>query len=67
MTKFVSAKVNRNKEAATVAQAFKEEVLDRHSCSFKVITDQGSEFNQDLAEQLQKAGAKHIRISPRNP
>jgi transposase InsO family protein len=32
-----------------------------------VITDQGTEFNQEFAKRLQKAGAKHIRISPRNP
>jgi transposase-like protein len=44
MTKFVSAKVIRNKEAATVAQAFEEEILNRHSCPFEVITDQGTEF-----------------------
>jgi transposase InsO family protein len=67
MTKFVSAKVIRNKEAATVAQAFEEEILNRHSCPFEVITDHGTEFNQEFAERLQKAGAKHIRISPRNP
>jgi hypothetical protein len=45
MTKFVSAKVIRNKEAVTVAQAFEEEILNRHSCPFEVITDQGTEFN----------------------
>jgi transposase InsO family protein len=67
MTKFVSAKNIRNKEAITVAQAFEEEILHRHSCPFEVITDQGTEFNQEFAERLQKAGAKHIRISPRNP
>ena len=67
MTKFVSAKVIRNKEAAIVAQAFEEEILNRHSCPFEVVTDQGTEFNQEFAERLQKAGAKHIRISPRNP
>jgi transposase InsO family protein len=32
-----------------------------------VITDQGTEFNQEFVERLQKAGAKHIRIKPRNP
>jgi hypothetical protein len=64
---FVSAKVIRNKEAVTVAQAFEEEILNRHSCPFEVITDQGTEFNQKSADRLQKAGAKHIRISPRNP
>jgi transposase InsO family protein len=67
MTKFVSANVIRNKEAVTVAQAFEEEILDRHSCPFEIITDEGIEFNQEFAERLQKAGAKHIRIKPRNP
>jgi hypothetical protein len=67
MTKFVSAKVIRNKEAVTVAQAFEEEILNRHSCPFEVIINQGTEFNQKFAERLQNAGAKHIRISPRNP
>jgi transposase InsO family protein len=67
MTKFVSAKVIRNKEVATVAQAFEEDILNRHSCHFEVITDQGTKFNQEFAELLQKAGAKHMRISPRNP
>jgi len=67
MTKFVSAKVIRNKQAVTVARAFEEEILDRHSCPFEVVTDQGTEFNKEFAEQLQNAGAKHIRISPRNP
>jgi hypothetical protein len=67
MTKFVSAKVIRNKEAATVAHAFEEKILNRHSCPFEVITDHGTEFDQEFAERLQKAGAKHIRISPRNP
>jgi transposase InsO family protein len=63
----VSAKVIRNKEAVTLAQAFEEEILNRHSCPFEVITDQGTQFNQEFAERLQKAGAKHIRISPCNP
>ena len=67
MTKFVSARVIRNKQAVTVAQAFEEEILNRHSCPFEVVTDQGTEFNKEFAEQLQNAGAKHIRISPRNP
>jgi hypothetical protein len=39
--------------------------LNRHSCPFEVITDQSTKFNQESAERLQKAGAKHIRISPR--
>jgi transposase-like protein len=63
----VSAKVIRNKEAATVAQAFEEEILNRHLCPFEVITDRGTEFNQEIAERLQKAGAKHIQISSCNP
>jgi hypothetical protein len=58
MTKFVSAKVIRNKEAATVAQAFKEKIINRHSCPFEVITNQGTEFHQEFSERLQKAGAK---------
>jgi hypothetical protein len=29
MTKFVSAKVIRDKEAATIAQAFQEEIINR--------------------------------------
>jgi hypothetical protein len=66
MTKFVSAKVIRDKEAATVAQAFEEEIINRHSCPFEVVTDQSTEFNKEFTERLQKAGAKHIRISPRN-
>jgi transposase InsO family protein len=67
MTKYVSAKVICNKEAVTVAQAFKEEILNCYSCPFEVITDQGTEFNHEFAERLQKAGAEHIRISPCNP
>jgi hypothetical protein len=66
MTKFLSAKVIRNKEAATVAQAF-QEILNRHSCPFEVITDQGTKFNRKFAERLQKAGDKRIRISLCNP
>jgi hypothetical protein len=66
MTKFVSAKVIRNKETLTVAQAFEEEILNRHWCPFEVTTDRGTEFNPEFAERLQKAGAKHIRVSPRD-
>jgi hypothetical protein len=59
------AKVICNKQANTVAQAFEDEILNRHSCPSEVVTDQGTEFNKEFAEKLQGASVKLIKISPR--
>jgi hypothetical protein len=67
VTKYAYVKVLPNKKAATVARAFEEEILLRQSCPFEVVTDQGSEFNKEFKELLQKAGLKHVKVRPINP
>lgn len=41
-----------NKTAKEVAKAFKERILDRHGSPRVLITDNGTEFNNTLMEQL---------------
>lgn len=67
MTKFASAKILLNKRAATVAAAFKEEILFRHGCPFEIVTDQGTEFREEFEQLLKIEGLRHIKIRPRNP
>jgi hypothetical protein len=67
VTKFLSGRPIKDKKASTVAQAFQQEILDRHSFPFQVVTDRGSEFNGKFKRQLVSRGAKHVNIRTRNP
>lgn len=67
VTKFASARVLPNKRAATVAKAFREEILLRHGCPFEVVTDQGTEFREEFESLLRAESLKHVKVRPRNP
>jgi hypothetical protein len=56
ITKHLSGRGLRDNKAATVAAAFREEILLRHGCPFQIVTDRGTEFNKEFAEQLKKEG-----------
>lgn len=68
VTKHSCGRGLKDNKAATVAQAFREEILLRHGCPFQIVTDRGTEFNKELiAEQLKKEGLNHVLIRTRNP
>jgi hypothetical protein len=52
VTKHLSGRGYKDNKVATVAAAFCEEVLLWHGCPFQIVTDQGTEFNKEFAEQL---------------
>ena len=58
----------RNKEAPTVAKAIFNEIFLRWGFCDEVITDQGTEFNNELlTELLRLTGTKHLRTSGYRP
>jgi len=60
--------VIRNKEAPTVAKAIFNEIFLRWGFCDEIITDQGTEFNNELlAELLSLTGTKHLRTSGYRP
>lgn len=67
VSKHLSGRGLRDNKAATVAEAFREESLLRHGCPFQIVTDRGTEFNKEFAEQLRKEGLNHVLIRTRNP
>ncbi len=56
-----------NKEAATVAAAFKERVLCVYGAPAEVLTDQGTEFRDVFDRQLQEANIDHRTTTAYHP
>ena len=57
----------KNKEAATVARAFYENVICRHGTSAYVVSDNGTEFEDIFDELTRLYGIRRIRTSPHHP
>lgn len=54
--------------AKSVAQAFVQNYIPRFGCPLKITTDQGSQFESKLFNELTTLlGAHHIRTTPFNP
>ena len=47
-TNWVEACALKNIEAKEVADKFYKQIITRHGCPFKIITDQGTQFTSDL-------------------
>jgi hypothetical protein len=67
-TKYVELVAIDNKEAPTVGQAIFEKWICRYGIPLDVITDQGTEFCNQLAEDLYgRLEVSHLRTSPYHP
>ena len=67
LTKWVEAKPITNKRAETIAE-FLHEILARFGTPRKIITDQGTEFNNETIKALNKImGIQSIYSSPYHP
>ena len=66
-TKWPEAKAVSNIKAATIAE-FIYEVIARHGTPEKILSDQGSSFNNELVDSLcELLGTKHILASAYHP
>ncbi|CAF3283177.1 unnamed protein product [Rotaria sp. Silwood2] len=68
LTKFVVAKAVANNTAPTAAQTFVEEFILKFWVPNRLITDQGTHFNNDLMKNAaQLIGFTHIKSVPYHP
>jgi len=67
-TKWVEIFPMRNQEAATVAKLLVERVFCTHGCPLQILTDQGSNFESQLFQEIcRRLSVDKIRTSPYKP
>ena len=52
LTKWPEAKPIPNKNAETIAQHFHEEMICRHGCTKELLSDQGTEFCNQINDSI---------------
>lgn len=52
LTRYVEIVPTRNREASTVAEAFKSRIITRHSCPQVLLSDNAAEFTSDILTKL---------------
>ena len=67
LTKWPETRAVPNKEASTIAEFFKEDVVARHGCPDEIISDNGGEFFGQFDIMLQEMGIDHHLTSPNHP
>jgi hypothetical protein len=67
LTKWVEARIIPNKEAATTAQFFRDEILARHGCPQVVVTDNGQEWEGEFQALMNKCCVEVRKTSPYHP
>jgi len=67
-TKWPEARAVRDKRAETIASFVVDEIICRHGVPSEIVTDQGTEFNNQLFTHIaEKAHMKHIMTTPYHP
>src|SRR5438034_513931 len=68
LTKWPEAKPVKEATAEQAAKFIYEEIICRHGCPAKILSDQGSHFKNRMVEQLvQKFEIKHLFSTPYHP
>src|SRR5438034_2556904 len=68
LTKWPEAKPVKEATAEQAAKFIYEEIICRHGCPAKILSDQGSHFKNRMVEQLvQKFEIKHLFLTPYHP
>ena len=67
-TKWSEAKAVPEATASQVAQFVYEEIICRHDCPMKILTDRGTHFNNKMVDELMnKFKIKHLLSTPYHP
>jgi hypothetical protein len=67
-TKWPEAKAVPEATASQVVQFIYEEIICRHGCSMKILTDRGTHFNNQMVNELMnKFKIKHLLSTPYHP
>lgn len=67
-TKWPEAKAIKRANAAEISKFIYEEIICRHGCPRKILTDNGTEFNNQLIKDLTgKLGTQHKFSTPYHP
>jgi hypothetical protein len=68
LTKWPEAKPTKEATAETTVQFIYEDIICRHGCPGKILTDRGSHFNNKLLKILtNKFSVKHLLSTPYHP